>query len=290
MTSLSSSLNSGLTSDESHVAHLSDSDVRPKVVVSRHLGPAIPLLQDRKNIEIVLWPEERPCGRAWVLQNIKGVTGVLANEELLDAAGPSLRVVSTMSVGYEHIDLPLMANGTSESVTFCGPQLSTTASSPTRTVGILGFGRIAQATLAGLVAFGITHCTIRTALPYRPETTTVRDAALQAIHKLKALEHRRPLCAWPGGNETHHLVDAIFLRKMKPTSVLVDTGRGSVIWGAGLDVVEDEPAISKDHPLVKEPRCVMVPRIGSATLQTRLDMATCAIDNLVGGLFGGEMQ
>jgi glyoxylate/hydroxypyruvate reductase len=82
-----------------------------------------------------------------------------------------------------------MANGTSESVTFCGPQLSTSASSPTRTVGILGFGRIAQATLAGLVAFGITHCTIRTALPYRPETTTVRDAALQAIHKLKALEH-----------------------------------------------------------------------------------------------------
>ncbi|KAJ7907123.1 D-isomer specific 2-hydroxyacid dehydrogenase [Mycena leptocephala] len=240
------------------------------------------------NSVVVLWPEERPCERAWLLQNIKGVAGVLANEELLDAAGPSLRVVSTMSVGYgvyRNISISRSwPNGTSESVTFCGPQLSTTASSPTRTVGFLGFGRISQATLAGL-----------------------------ASHKLKALEHEDfdrlaresdVLFVLALGEKTHHLVDATFLRKMKPMSVLANAGRRSVvdsdalatalrekwIWDVGLDVMEDEPAISKFHPLVKEPRCVMVPHIGSATLQTRLDMATCAIDNLVGGLFGGEMQ
>ena len=59
-----------------------------------------------------------------------------------------------------------------------------------------------------------------------------------------------------------------FLRKMKPTSILVNPSRGTIvdsdalakalregwIWGAGLDVLEGEPHITVDHPLVKEPR------------------------------------
>lgn len=72
----------------------------------------------------------------------------------------------------------------------------------------------------------------------------------------------------PGGTETRHLINEEFLRKMKKTSVLVNTSRGSVIdsdalakalregwiWGAGIDVVEGEPQITQDHPLVKEPK------------------------------------
>lgn len=72
----------------------------------------------------------------------------------------------------------------------------------------------------------------------------------------------------PGGTDTRHLINEAFLKKMKKTSVLVNTSRGSVvdsdalakalaeewIWGAGLDVVEGEPQITKDHPLVKEPK------------------------------------
>ncbi|KAF7351451.1 hypothetical protein MSAN_01577200 [Mycena sanguinolenta] len=351
--SLSSSSRTRLTSIASHL-----SDSRPKVVICRNLGPAMPLLTERKDINIVLWPEDRGCERAWLLENIKGATGVLVllpdrvNEELVDAAGPNLRVVSTMSVGYEHIDLPLMAkrkirvgytpdvlteavadvsvmlalmagrNDRSFNIVkngeaswspfmFCGPQLSATNTSPSRTIGFLGFGRIAQATLARLVPFGITHCIYTGSPNSRPDTA--RDAALQAKYNLKALERVDVdrlaqesdvlFVLTPGGKETYHLVDATFLRKMKPMSVLVNTARGSVvdsdalatalrekwIWGAGLDVVEGEPMITSDHPLVKEPQCVMVPHIGSATFQTRLDMATRAIDNLIGGVFGGEM-
>jgi glyoxylate/hydroxypyruvate reductase len=72
----------------------------------------------------------------------------------------------------------------------------------------------------------------------------------------------------PGGKETRHLINETFLRKMKKTSVLVNTSRGSVvdsdalakalregwIWGAGVDVVEGEPQITRDHPLVNEPK------------------------------------
>lgn len=74
----------------------------------------------------------------------------------------------------------------------------------------------------------------------------------------------------PGGQATRHLVNESFLKKMKKMSVLVNTSRGSVvdsdalakalregwIWGAGVDVVEGEPKVPADHPLVKEPRSV----------------------------------
>ncbi|KAK7025048.1 hypothetical protein R3P38DRAFT_2952510 [Favolaschia claudopus] len=343
---------------------MSSGGARPKVVVCKDLGPAMPPLLERKDVDIVVWPEDRSCERAWLLENIKGAAGVLVllpdkvNQELLDAAGTNLRVVSTVSVGYEHIDVPLIgaerhtswlyADVLTEAVaditimlalmagrndgvaytlvkngewckpnlgwspfTFCGPQLSTSLSSPTRTVGFLGFGRIAQATLSRLIPFGITHCIYTGSPTSQPDIA--RDDALQAKYNLKGLnrvdidrlarESDVLFLLTPGGKETYHLVDAAFLRKMKPMSVLVNTSRGSVvdsdalatalrekwIWGAGLDVVEGEPAITSNHPLVKEPRCVMVPHIGSATFQTRLDMATLAIDNLIGGVFGGEM-
>ena len=72
----------------------------------------------------------------------------------------------------------------------------------------------------------------------------------------------------PGGAETRHIVNEGLLREMKRTSVLVNTSRGSLvdsealakalregwIWGAGLDVVEGEPDVRADHPLVQEPR------------------------------------
>lgn len=72
----------------------------------------------------------------------------------------------------------------------------------------------------------------------------------------------------PGGPSTYHIVNEDFLKKMKKTSILVNAARGSLvdsdalakalkekwIWGAGVDVVEGEPNVTQDHPLVKEPR------------------------------------
>ncbi|KAF7320820.1 hypothetical protein HMN09_00168500 [Mycena chlorophos] len=334
-------------------AHLSDATTpnKPKVVVCRHLGPAMPQLERRTDIDLVCWPEDRFCDRAWLLHNVKGATGVIVllgdavNEEFMAAAGQQLKVVSTMSVGYEHIDLQATARHgvrvgyTPDVLTeagkpsdvlaitsqlcwgnlawspfkLCGPQLSTTLSSPKRTVGFLGFGRIAQATLARLVGFGITHALYTGSPSSNAQSVSARDAELQTRYRLQGLERVDAdrlaqesdvvFVLTPGGKETYHLVGEAFLRKMKPLSILVNTSRGSVvdsdalakalhekwIWGAGLDVVEGEPFIGGDHPLVKEPRCVILPHVGSATTETRLDMATRAIDNVIGGIFGGEM-
>jgi glyoxylate/hydroxypyruvate reductase len=72
----------------------------------------------------------------------------------------------------------------------------------------------------------------------------------------------------PGGKCTHHLICETFLKKMQKNSILINTSRGTLvdsdalakalregwIWGAGLDVVEGEPNVTADHPLLKEPR------------------------------------
>ena len=155
-----------------------------------------------------------------------------------------------------------------------------------RTAGFIGFGRIAQATLARLIPFGFTDCIYSSNPSSIPKTS--RDLELKAKLGLASLapvtldelavRSDVVFVLAPGGSETRHLVNEAFLRKMKRTSVLVNTSRGSLvdsdalakvlseglIWGAGLDVVEGEPQVTADHPLVKEPRCVLSELVGKA--------------------------
>ena len=96
----------------------------------------------------------------------------------------------------------------------------------------------------------------------------------------------------PGGAETHHLVDAALLSRMKPTAILINTARGSVvnevdlaqaltdgvIAGAGLDVYQGEPKVNP--VLLAAPNTVLLPHLGSATLETRTAMGMRVADNL----------
>src|SRR5205085_5213990 len=99
--------------------------------------------------------------------------------------------------------------------------------------------------------------------------------------------------------ETHHLIDAAALRRMKPTAYLINTARGPIVdqdalakalhegWiaGAGLDVTDPEP-VPADHPLLEAPNLIVLPHLGSATHATRERMADLAVDNLLAGLAG----
>ena len=103
--------------------------------------------------------------------------------------------------------------------------------------------------------------------------------------------------------ETHHLIDADALRKMKSRAILINSARGPVvdtdalvaalesgeILAAGLDVTDPEP-LPADHALVSMPNCVVLPHIGSATLQSREAMATMAARNLVAVLEGRQPE
>ncbi|KAH8998166.1 hypothetical protein EDB92DRAFT_1838312 [Lactarius akahatsu] len=316
------------------------SSQRRRLLVSRDLGPdTMALLRAREDLEIVAWPEDRKCDRSWLLDNVAGATGAIVmlsdkiDEEFYEKAGPKLKVLSTTSVGFEHVDLNATYRRrvrlgytpdvlTDAGVTlvkegkwpdfsfgpffFTGPQLSSTSPSQTRTVGFLGFGRIAQVTLGRLASFGITHC-VYTSNPSSPRDHEL-EAALAARHALRSVrrveldelarESDVLFVLAPGGDATYHVVDADFLRKMKKHAVLVNTARGTLvdsdalalalrekwIWGAGLDVVEGEPHVGVDHPLVKEPRCVIVPHIASATFETRFGMVNLAARNALAGI------
>jgi glyoxylate reductase len=102
--------------------------------------------------------------------------------------------------------------------------------------------------------------------------------------------------------DTHHLIAASELARMKPTAILVNASRGPVvdtdalvdalrsgsIFGAALDVTDPEP-LPGDHPLLDAPNLLVVPHVGSATHATRGRMAEIAVDNLLAGLAGRPM-
>ena len=102
----------------------------------------------------------------------------------------------------------------------------------------------------------------------------------------------------PLTEETHHIIGRAELDLMKPTAILINTSRGPVvdeealvsalikgkIAGAGLDVYEREPRLSQG--LAKLENVVLVPHIGSATEDTRGQMAVVAAKNAVAMLRG----
>src|ERR671936_1963426 len=100
--------------------------------------------------------------------------------------------------------------------------------------------------------------------------------------------------------QTRHLINAARLALMKPTAVLVNTSRGPVIdeqalaralrqgqiFAAGLDVFEKEPEV---HPeLLELDNVVVIPHLGSATVDTRIAMGMLAAENLISALEGRQ--
>lgn len=97
---------------------------------------------------------------------------------------------------------------------------------------------------------------------------------------------------------TKGLVGAEFLKKMKKSAYLINTSRGGVVdsvaldealkagelAGAGLDVLDGEPNIPASHPLVLNEKCIVLPHLGSATVETRTLMCHQAVQNMWAGL------
>ena len=100
--------------------------------------------------------------------------------------------------------------------------------------------------------------------------------------------------------ETRHYIGAEELARMKPTAILINASRGPVvdeaalvdalrehrIWGAALDVFEDEPKLAPG--LIDLPNVVIVPHIASATEETRLQMGEIVSRNVLAVLSGRQ--
>lgn len=166
-----------------------------------------------------------------------------------------------------------------------------------KTLGIIGFGRIGQTVARRALGFEMQTLYCNPSL-VAAETASALQATRVEMDVLLARADFVVLQV-PYRADTHHLIGAGQLAKMKPSAVLIHSGRGGVvddaalaqalrsgvIAAAALDCVEGEPAV---HPeLLACPNLLFTPHIGSATPTTRQNMAMLALKNLITGLQGG---
>ncbi len=269
------------------------------------------------------------------VRNVDGVmpAGVQISREIIDAA-PRLRVVSNIAVGYDNIDVEtcnrrhILVTNTAGVLTEATADLAfalllaagrriTEGDRYVRgghwkqwqwnclwgtelygkTLGLYGFGRIAQATARRGHGFSMR---ILYHARHRAPASVEKELTAEFVDRETLLRHSDFLSLHvPLTPETRHAIGASALASMKPSAFLINAARGPVVdeealvqalqsgrlAGAGLDVFEDEPRV---HPaLLAMDNVTLSPHVGSATAETRLRMALLASKNLLTAL-GGE--
>ena len=165
-----------------------------------------------------------------------------------------------------------------------------------KTLGVVGFGRIGRAMARRALGFGMRvlyQDAVAADVATERELRATRVDLSTLLRESDFVTLHTPLIP-----ETRHLINADSLRTMKETAYLINAARGPVvdeaalvsalkegrIAGAGLDVFEEEPRV---HPgLMGLPNVVLAPHIASGSLETRLKMATLAVENCLAVLEG----
>ena len=214
-------------------------------------------------------PEERVLTRPELMEQVTGAAGLLTlltdriDVEILDAAGPQLKIVANMAVGYDNIDLPaatrrgIMVTNTPGVLTDAtadhawallfavarripeserylragrfkgwGPLLFLGGDVAGRTLGVVGAGRIGSAVAMRARGFGMQVLyTARSAKPQLERETGARRTGLEELlRESDFVSLHVPLLP-----ETVHIIDAAALRRMKRSAYLINTGRGPLV-------------------------------------------------------------
>jgi glyoxylate reductase len=298
-----------------------------RCLVTRGL-PGAELDRLRELHEVELWPGELPPERAWLLEHVRGVEGLLClltdriDAELMDAAG-ELLVISNFAVGCDNIDLAAAA--AREIPVGCTPDVLTDATADMTMALMLAVARhlpsaernvrdgrwrtwepsgwlgleLRGATLAIIGPGRIGSAVATRARAFGMDVRLVgRTSDLSAaLAEADVVSLHAPL-----SDATHHMIDEAALEVMRPSAILINTSRGGLvdqvalrnaleagaIAGAGLDVTDPEPLPAED-PLMRAPNLIVLPHIGSATHAARGAMTRRAVENLLAGLEGSEL-
>jgi len=236
----------------------------PKIFISR-LIPNRGLDLVKEHYQPDTWSHEMPPTRDELLEKVRGVDGLLCtltekvDAELMDAAGSQLKIISSMSVGVDHIDIaaatargipigntPGVLTDATADMAFAlllsaarrvmegekyiragkwktwHPQLLLGADLVGATLGIVGFGRIGQAVAKRAQGFDMR------VIFYDPTAHPTHGA--QSVD-LDTLLHASDFVSLhvPLTQNTKRMVNADFLSKMKPNAILVNTARGGVV-------------------------------------------------------------
>lgn len=314
-----------------------------RVFVTRKLpGTALDELR-KAGYQVDVWPGFLPPPRAELLEQVRGAAGLITlledrvDAELMDAAGPSLKVIAQYAVGLDNVDLeaakargivvthtPGVLTEATADLAFAllaasarrvveghdyvrrgewrtwHPELLLGPELHGATVGVVGFGRIGQAFARRARGFGMRVLYVSR----HPKPEAEQELQAERVELAELLERADFVSLHtPLTPETHHLMNAERLARMKEGAVLVNTARGKVVdtqallqalesgplFAAGLDVTDPEP-LPADHPLLRHPRVVVTPHIGSAGRRTRLRMAQMVIRDLRAVLEGRQPE
>ena len=168
-----------------------------------------------------------------------------------------------------------------------------------KTLGIIGAGRIGQATARRAAGFDmkVLYHSRSQKEDFEKETGALKVSLDNLLKESDFVSLHVPLT-----DETHHMIDADDLKLMKNNTFLINTARGPVVnekilaralqekWiaGAALDVFEEEPKV---HPqLLDLDNVILTPHIGSATDQTRNKMAEMAAESIIAVLSGQKPE
>jgi glyoxylate reductase len=306
-----------------------------RVYVTRKiLGTGLDRL--RKIADVIIHSGSKALSTQELLASVKDCDGLITmlndqiTSEIIDAAGAKLRVISNHAVGFDNIDVayatrksilvtntPDVLTETTADLTWAllmaaarrlieGDHITRTGQwqewTPDfllgvdvhhKTLGIIGLGRIGLAVAKRALGFEMRVLYYnRTRRPdlesqfhleYRSLEELLRESDFVSVHV-------------PRTRETTRLIGRDQLKLMKPSAILINAARGSIvdetalvqalkesrIKAAALDVYQEEP--TRNQALFNLPNVVLSPHLGSATLETRTKMADLAVDNLLYGL------
>ena len=313
---------------------------RPKVLVTRPIMPEAEA-RLRERCDVTIHENEFGIPRDELLKIVGGMDAIVTmltervDTELLDAAGPQLRIVANHAVGFDNIVLAdctaagVAASNTPDVLTettadtawvllmaaarrvgegerflrartkwIWGPLMMLGQDVHGKTIGIVGFGRIGQAVARRATGFGmkvIYHDAVALPPEVERESGAERREFDQLLAEADFVSVHTNLTP-----ETRHLFSSEQFANMKRTAVLVNTSRGPVvderalaqalrdgeIFAAGLDVFENEPDV--EETLVDLENVVIIPHLGSATVDTRRAMGILAVDNVFAALDGAR--
>lgn len=289
----------------------------------------------REHAEVQAWTDQMAIPESVLHDWMPAADAILCSvgnpitAETIARARNNLRVISTISVGVDHIDLVaatragipvghtpgVLTDSTADMalalmlactrripevdryvragkwVSAWSPGMLLGKDLSCSTVGIIGLGPIGLAVAQRVSGFGAQVI----AWNRTPrETPGVERVELDELFERSDIVSIHAAMS----ADTHHLVSAERLAKLKDGAIVINTARGGLIdesallqeltsgrLSAGLDVFEQEP-LAADSPLMALDNVVLVPHLGSATAATRRAMMECALANLMAGLAG----
>ncbi|XP_073447722.1 glyoxylate reductase/hydroxypyruvate reductase-like isoform X1 [Aquarana catesbeiana] len=243
----------------------------PKIYVTRRIPPdGIKILRQSGSCEIEQWDSDDPVPRSELLKKVAGIQGLYClltekiDKELLDAAGPSLKVVSTMSVGYDHLSLDeikkrgIRVGFTPDVLTEAVAELTVALLLATSrrlieavdearsggwgtwkplwmcgsgltgsTVGVLGLGRIGEAIINRLKPFGIKKILYNDIAPRHELAEKISAEFVSLLELANQSDVLLVCCALTP--DTHGICNKQLFSNMKSNAVFINTSRGAVV-------------------------------------------------------------